>query len=422
MQLSNTSKIAVAAAGLVGVSSSSLAEIKHEISALHYKESDGRVVDTSFKYKGAYTTEDENILTFNVGYDALTGATPTGVSPQTSDFTVTSATGSTSTDYAAGEFPLDDGFSDERLALSASWDQGIIDNKTRANFGLSYSDEGDYLHTGVSAGISRLFNNKNTTVSLGLAYAADTVEDVVDYDGVSGFTADGVNGGSDQSKDTLDFIIGVTQILSKDTILQLNYGVSNAEGYLNDKYKQISLLNSDGTNKELAGLLGPESYFAEERPESRLGHNLYAAVKHNFSGDILSVSGRYHTDDFGIDSVTLDAKYRFDLGNKKSIEPHVRLYHQTQADFYTPYLDGDTIDDAGDLPQYASNDYRLAEFDALTVGATYRFEDSSDNEWRVTGEFYKQVPTDSDITFDGGVTIDSNPGLDAFMLSVGVKF
>ena len=379
----------------------------HEASVLYYAEGDDRVEDNSFKYKGTLTTEDDNTLSVRVGWDSLTGASPSGGAPLSVAQAVTSPSGSVSTVYPDNELVLDYGFEDERLDAGVSWDQGIIDKKTRANVGVSVSKESDYLHVGVSSGISREFNNKDTTVSLGVAYSADTIEPAFNMAaGLSDVSTS--EGATKASKDTVDFVVGVSQILSKDTILQFNYGVSQADGYLNDPYKRISRVNTEGT--EVVQNLN------ESRPDKRLGHNLFGAVRHNFSGDVLSTSARLHTDDFGIDSFTLDAKYNIKINKTHSIEPHIRYYTQTAADFYTPQLNADDP-----LPKYASSDYRLAEFDSYSIGATYRFNTEDDKEWRITTELYSQDPTAVERT-EAQKDYNSNPGFNALITSVGVKF
>ena len=409
MQLDKKSKLAFAATSLLGavqVSTVSATDWSHEASVLYYGESDGRVQDGSVKYKGVRTNDAENKLTLNLAIDTLTGASPSGVAPSNVVQTLTSPSGNSTITHPAKKLPLDNSFKDTRISGALGWDQSILDKNTRGNVGVSFSKEYDYLHLGVSGGLSRETNDKNTTFSVGLAYSADTIEP----EGNIPFAFSGQNdakGSKGRSKNTLDAVIGVTQVLSKNTLLQLNYGISQADGYLTDPYKWVSRVNNAG--KIIENL-------HESRPDKRTGHSIYGAIKHNLSsGNVISSSARLFTNDWGIDSLTLDAKYRMELGNRKSIEPHIRYYHQTEADFYTPQLDS-----ASALPNYASADYRLAAFDAYTVGATYRWG-SKNKEWRLTGELYSQNPAKSNLTA-GQKGLDANPGFNAAMLSLGLKF
>jgi hypothetical protein len=408
MQLTNSSRLALAAAGLLGaanVSSVSAEEWTHEASVLYYGESDDRVTDGSLKYQGIRTNDDDNSLTLNLGVDSLTGASPSGVAPSGTVQILTSPSGKGTTTYPANQLTLDDTFKDTRVSGSANWSQSALGENTKVNVGGSFSKEYDYLHLGISAGLARELNNKNTTISVGLAYSGDTVEAVGNAPiPFSDQTA--AKGSDSESKDTLDLMFGLTQVISKDTILQLNYGLSDSDGYLNDPYKWVSRVDASGSIVE---------NLHESRPDSRTGHNVYASLKHSVSDNkVLTTSARAYTDDWGIDSYTLDAKFRVGLSDNTSIEPHFRYYHQSEADFYVPQLNA-----ADNLPNFASADYRLAEFDAYTVGATYRW--GNDKKWRLTGELYTQDPASTTLT-EGQAGLDANPGFDAVMFSVGVKF
>ncbi len=47
----------------------------------------------------------------------------------------------------------------------------------------------------------------------------------------------------DQSKDVLDFLVGVTQVINRSTLVQLNYSLSQSDGDLTDPYKIISVVD-----------------------------------------------------------------------------------------------------------------------------------------------------------------------------------
>jgi hypothetical protein len=418
MQLKQNKKksknnLAMAAASLIAATSLpsvSVADWSHEASLLYYGESDSRVQDGSLKYKGVRTSEGnkgDNTLTLNIGIDTLTGASPSGVTPSNEVQVLTSPSGKGTITHPAGKLPLDNTFKDTRLSVSGNWEQPIINESIRANLGGSFSKEYDYLHLGISGGLSKELNNKNTKFSVGLAFSADTFDPVGNAP-IPLSDQNAAKGKATNAKNTLDAVFGVTQVLSKKSILQLNYGISAADGYLNDPYKWVSRV--DKTGKIIANL-------HESRPDSRTGHNVFGAMKQTLFGDnVLTTSARLHTDNWGVNSYTLDVKYRVGLSNRKSIEPHLRYYHQTAADFYRPQLDASAT-----LPEYATADYRLAEFDAYTLGATYRWRGENNREWRLTGEFYTQKPTTVKLT-TGQAGLNANPGFDAIMLSLGVSF
>ena len=92
------------------------------------------------------------------------------------------------------------------------------------------------------------------------------------------------------------------------------------------------------------------------------------------------------TDDWGIDSHTVEARLRWPIGEFSYIEPQLRYYTQSAADFYrSSLLDGDP------LPSFASADSRLADFDGVTLGLKYGHRTVSGNEWSARVEYYQQT-------------------------------
>jgi hypothetical protein len=126
-------------------------------------------------------------------------------------------------------------------------------------------------------------------------------------------------------------------------------------------------------------------YRFESRPDTRTKQALYAELKKDLRGRTLSAAYRYMTDDWDINSHTLDARLRWPLGAATYLEPHVRYYTQTGAEFYRLALVN-----GQPMPQFASADYRLADFDATTLGMKLGRELSGGREWSVRLEYYQQ--------------------------------
>jgi hypothetical protein len=399
---------------------------------LYYGEDDDRVQDGSLDMLARRIFVDDRTLTIGLTLDALTGATPNGATPQDFIQTFTQASGKKAYTTPAGELPLDDTFKDTRVALSANWQQPL-GRMYQFNVGASASKEYDYLHLGLNGKLSRDFNQRNTTVSAGLAVSRDELDpvggtpigltpmiDVVDDD--NGDDGDGFSKGPTETKDILDVVLGVTQIISKNFLVQLNYSYSDNSGYLNDPYKVISVV--DGTTGDVVPIPptpadGPMYlYLYEERPDSRVKQSLFARGKYYMSGKVLDVSYRYMTDDWDINSHTLDMRYRWPFGGSSYLEPHLRFYTQTAADFYSLSLvDGEP------LPEYASADYRLGDFDALTVGLKYGWKTGGGNDMNVRLEIYQQTANVSDSQLIGNqVGRDNNPDLTAVIFQFGYSF
>lgn len=396
-----------------------------DTSLLYYGEDNDRVQDTSLGLIAIRRFVDDRSLTLGLTVDALTGATPNGAIQQPFAQTFTRPSGNSVYTMPANELPLDDTFRDTRVALTANWQQPLGRLYT-FNVGASASKEYDYTHVGLNARLARDFNQRNTTVSAGIALARD------EFDAVGGVpmplspmldVGDLSNRGDAETKDVLDVVLGVTQVINRNTVVQLNYSYSDSSGYLTDPYKIISVV--DGTTGEVVprtpapGVDGPShQYLFEGRPDERVKHSLYGQAKHYMSGKVLDVSYRYMTDDWDIDSHTLDFRLRWPVGDERYLEPHLRFYTQTEADFYTVSLVEDQT-----LPTFASNDYRLGNFDGLTAGIKYGWTTRNDHDMSVRLELYQQrgdIPADKLIGNQAGTV--SYPDLDAVIAQFTYRF
>lgn len=392
-----------------------------DTSLLIYSESDGRVRDTSFNARARKEMREEKFLDLTLAIDSLTGASPSGAVPANVVQTFTSPSGNSEYTVAAGAQALDTSFLDTRTALSASWEMPVT-RLALLSVGASLSDEYDYTHTGVDARLARDFNNRNTTLSFGVALANDTISPVggspVALAPMLELEAT-ANKRGDQSKDVTDWLIGITQVLNRHTIVQLNYSLSQSDGYLTDPYKVLSVVDPV-TGNPVAGPLGSGRYryLYEGRPDTRDKQSVYALLKRDFDGDVLETSYRYMTDDWGVDSHTLELRYRWSFGGARYLQPHVRFYQQTAADFYRTVLF-----DGAPLPAYATADHRLGEFDGLTVGLKYGQATARGGEWSARIEYYTQSGNASPGAAVGALAgLDLYPDLNALIAQFSYKF
>lgn len=311
--------------------------------------------------------EDE-FVSLRVVLDSLTGSSANGAIETNAAQTFTTPSGSSYT-TAANETPLDPSFHDTRVALNATWETPLSE-AVKGSFSANASKEFDYDSFGVAANLSWDFNNRNTTLLTGLSYNNDTVRPVggapIGLDPMSGTKA---TQGSNLSKTVADVLFGVTQVISRNTLMQLNYSFGQDDGYLTDPYKILSVLDNSGN------LLITDPYLYEKRPTTRARNAIYWQTVHQFTEDVLHFSYRYYWDDWGISSNTIDARYRYELGGGHYLQPHVRYYQQDKADFYHYNL----VD--GNIPQFASADYRLSDMTTTTFGIKYGLEIDDSQEF-----------------------------------------
>lgn len=394
-------------------------------SVFFYGEDQDRVKDYSVKNIISRLFTDDRILSFGLVIDTLTGASPNGAITQDVPQTFTSASGNSTYDVAAGELPLDSNFRDTRVAITANWQQPLGES-SQINYGMSASKEIDYLHLGLNGQFAMDFNKRNTTVSAGVAFARDEVDPfggtAVPLTSVRD-AGDNDNRGGKGDKDIVDIVVGVSQVLSRNLVVLANYSFSNQKGYLNNIYKVLSVV--DGTTGDTIsrtpapGVDGPtHEYLFESRPDDRTKHSLYTQAKYYMGGKVLDASYRYMTDDWEIDSHTVDLRYRWPVGNDRYVEPHLRFYTQTEAEFYRL-----SITDGAPLPLYASSDYRLGNFDAITAGVKYGWKTRNQNDMSVRVELYQQsgsVPNGQIIGNQAGR--ENYPDLNALIVQFSYRF
>lgn len=409
---------------------------------LYYKEGDGRIqtLEAVINLKKVYA--DDSNLNVKLTVDALTGGSPNGAMPSKTVQTfstpsgnslvapVVSATPSQPQTYttpsgsvvtigsngqavhstlytvAPGKLPIDSTFQDQRIALSLGKEQAL-GNSNRLSYGGAFSHERDFMSASGNVAIASDFNDKNTTLSAGLNLEADSIRPIggapVPWSDYGQFLKQG-----SKSKRVEDVLLGVTQIMSRRWITQLNYSVDASSGYQNDPYKILSLLDATG---------GQVGYLYENRPEKRTRRSLYWDNKFAFDHDVVELSYRHMTDDWGITSNTVDLHYHWSFLDGSYLEPHVRHYTQTAADFYRFFLT------QGDPSlTYASADPRLAAFNANTIGIKFGVPVGPGSEVSFRVERYIQKgngPATVPTQLQG---LDLYPGLKSWIVQGGLRF
>lgn len=405
-----------------------------EVATLLYTESDDRVQAVEPIFSATRNFEDGEKLNFKLTFDTLTGASPNGATPSDQVQTFTRPSGNDSYDVRASDSPLDDTFRDTRGSLAVNW-SAPIDREWEYSTGGYFSKEYDYLSLGFNGGLTRYFNQKNTTLNMGISLANDMIDPVggtpvalseMAHQSSGNFSNEfAASRSSDDSKTVFDVLVGVTQVIDKDSLFQVNYGASMSNGYLTDPFKMLSVIddNASGTNfgGNATDANGNNIYLYEARPDSRLKHTLFFQYKRYVNdGDVLDASYRFLTDDWGINSHTLDFKYRFAMGSSY-LEPHVRYYMQNEADFYKRFVNASDYNSGTPNFSEASADERLSEMSATTLGLKYGHALANGHEFSIRGEYYMQTH-DGESGYGKLASQDLYPGSDAMMLQFTYSF
>jgi hypothetical protein len=225
---------------------------------------------------------------------------------------------------------------------------------------LSLSNESDYDSYGIALRDGVDFNKRNTTLTVGGGLTHDVI------------SAATMNGAED--KNTVDLMVGLIQVLDARTSLTLNLTLSMADGFLDDPYKVV----------ELNGVLVPE-----HRPGSKDKRIAYVSLTRFVEAvnGSLETSYRFYNDTFGINAHTFALAWYQRLGQNFVLRPMLRLYHQSEADFYSTRFEGD--------PQFYSSDYRISSLLSLGYGLKLIWTPTQRFSADVSADRYEQTGLDS---------------------------
>jgi hypothetical protein len=425
-------------------------------------------------YHGDFVVPINDFLefTFSYDWDTYVGATPSYSTPQAMNDVIVAASGSDSAPYdiTFGLFTESDVIA-ARLAapgtplekvvagFEAVTKRSIPDSKPVLLFqtqprenrdmpifgtnlylgdvtvGLSsgVSIEPDFESTFGSINMSWELNDKLTTLSAGYGL---TLNDIIRTAGSGGGGHHGGGGGDEDAEDftaesTFHSInLGLSQVMSKNTLFHLNGSYTNQAGYLSNPYKFVYvrgeitaeeylevLLNGDGnpvgfSNATDLEAVGPD-LFREVRPDERHQWTVSAGINQYIPKLDASVhfDYRYYMDSWDISSHTFELAWYQNLPYGLTITPGIRYYSQSAADFFSPYFLAPRAD--GNY----SSDYRLSGFGKLSGGIS------------VSKQFAKGVRLDAGFEYFwhqgslklGGGGVDDYADIESYLVSASLN-
>jgi hypothetical protein len=348
----------------------------------NYEEMGGRV---SVHTQGLDVDQDlVDGLTFSASLvdDAIAGASPTGAP---------AAPGS-------GQVPLSY-LADHRKAWEIDLSRAF--GPTRITVGGAESREHDYVSRGWSVNTLTDFNQKNTTLLVGIDDHADRVETFYDPELLY------------RPKHAFSGIVGVTQLLDKLTSVTLDLTWSHETGFLNDQYKLVVK-----SLEIVPGVYLPLGY-PENRPDVRDSGTAFLSVNRAFPRlhGALELSYRVYDDTFGIAANTAEARWLQKIGDHLTLGPEMRAYEQGAARFYYYSLDATDIEPTR-VPDPTginySSDYRLSSLETTTYGVRLAWKPVERVELTLAYDRYRMHGRD-------GVTPQSAYPV-ANILTAGAKF
>ena len=340
--------IALIAAGLGAFAPSLLrADGTLDFKFLHYGESDDRTQVSNPELFWQQDFGERGQLGLLLGYDAISGASPTGEVPS-----LDAASGASA---SASDIPMVE-YSDTRQAATGSY--SIRLGSHLPSVSLSVSEEEDYLSRGGSLSDAWDLFDRRSTLHFGAGITRDRIEPV--------------NMTETFHKEGTSFSVGWTQVLGPRDLIDLSYGMESLEGYLTDPYKLVTV--GDVTMMEI-------------RPEHRRRQSALIKYGHYFlSRGASKIAYRYYRDDWNVRAHTLDLTHDQRMGDHFILTPRVRLYQQGGAEFFAYEFD--------EAQEHMSSDYRLSAFWSWLAGIGFTVEINDHFAFNLSGTYMDQTGDD----------------------------
>ncbi len=217
-----------------------------------------------------------------------------------------------------------------------------LHGKNKMSLSYKVSKENDYYARSANVDISQDMFGDLTTVTLGFSRGWDVV---------------GKRNDSSFAKDTnrRNYRIGLSQIISKNTIMGASFETITDEGFLNNPYRTVRYVDT--------GVSRGYSYQPEVYPNTHTSNALSFRAKYYLPyRAALRAEVRFYQDDWGVVGQNLEIGYTHPLNDRWILDGHIRTYRQSKADFYSDLFPGQ------DAQNFLARDKELSTFSNLTLG------------------------------------------------------
>ncbi len=295
---------------------------------------------------------DDDVLTIDAGISAYSSASSSNVNPFDGN-------------GAANPFVASTGASENDILVTVvgNYSHSSDDRNTIWSANISVASEYDYFSIGFGSGYTKLFNEKNTEISIKANVFLDTWNAIYPSelrDDPAFIPFD------DESRNSYSLGLGFSQILSKKLQGSLSVDVIQQEGLLSTPFQRVQFA-------DVADFVIEEFTYGndvERLPDSRL--KIAAGGRlHYYINEIFTVRTfyRYYTDDWGINSHTASIEVPIKITDKFTVYPSYRFYRQTAADYFAGF------NQHLSTQEYYTSDYDLSDFDANQYGFGLNYTD-----------------------------------------------
>ena len=369
----------------------------------------------------AIPMNDDDILTVDAGISAYTSASSSNINPLDSN--------------KPNPWQASSGASaqDALASLVVNYSHSSDDRNFIWNADVSVSSEYDYFSLGFGGGITKLFNNKNSEISLkGNAYLdtwqpiypiefRDNLPTVYDQTGaVSNSYNPNFISWTSKARNSFSASVSFSQVITKKSHFSVFFDVLQQQGQLSSPYHRMYFADKDNfyvgdpqfipnyqseTNKgayQLADAI-------EKLPDTRF--KLPFGLRYNYYlNETVSFRTyyRFYTDNWDVQSHTASIEIPFKVSSKFTLFPMYRYYTQTKSKYFAPYETHLSTE------KFFTSDFDLSDFDAHQYGLGFTYTDIF-----TSSKIWKFGLKNIDFRFNH---YDRSDGLNANIATVGFKF
>lgn len=349
---------------------------------------------------------EDDILTVDAGISAYTSASSSNVNPLDGDANRT-----------VSPFSASSGASRQDVLsyFNPSYQHSSDDRNSIVNAKAYVSSEYDYFSVGFGGGYARLFNEKNTEVSINAQVFLDRWNPQYPIELRDGFfdsrtTGNGVYNPNfstfeQETRNSYSVSLGFSQILSKKLQGSIFMDIVSQTGLLSTPFQRVYFGDVNDFFIEDFQLADD----VERLPDSRFKLPIGGRLNY-YAGDRIVVRSyyRFYMDDWGITSHTANLEIPIKLSDSFTLYPTYRYYTQTAADYFYPK------EIALSTYDFYTSDYDLSAYDAHQYGMGIRYKDIFAKS-KVLTFGLKAI----DLRFN---KYDRSDGLSAFIMTVGTTF
>ncbi|HKL91239.1 MAG TPA: DUF3570 domain-containing protein [Allomuricauda sp.] len=347
---------------------------------------------------------EDDILTVDVGLSAYTSASSSNVNPLDGGLNVSPF------DASSGESRKD-----VLAYINPSYQHSSDDRNSIWSANAYFSSEYDYFSIGFGGSYTKLFNEKNTEITLSGNVFLDKWNAIYPIELREGFFDDRITGNGtyssifsefdSENRNSYSLSLSFSQILSQKLQGALFMDVVSQNGLLSTPFQRVYF--SDFEDFYIDDFQLADN--VEQLPDSRFKIPVGGRLNY-YLNDLVVLRSyyRFYWDDWGISSHTASLEAPVKLTNKFTLYPTYRYYTQTAADYFYPK------EQALSTYDFYTSDYDLSNYDAHQYGI---------------GVQYKDIFTSARVLNFGLKTInlrfsqyDRSDGLNAFIVTLGTTF